>query len=135
MKLSNEFNAGGLCDGAEVSIQYEIEEANGKAVPWGLDMSWNAVLPAGASVLFSVSKSHLENRRTVFVSYTYLKESEQHMLEEYGTTRRVSFRSARKRFSLCTNFSVASSFSLSVCFCFKAVSIATGNLVNLSFNK
>jgi len=92
VKLSNGSNAGGLCDGAEVSIQYEIEEANGKPVPWGLDMSWNAVLPPGASVLFSVSKSHLEKRRTVFVSYTYLKESEQRKLEEYGTARRVSFR-------------------------------------------
>jgi hypothetical protein len=76
----------GLCDGAEVSIKYEIEEANGKTVPWGSDMSWMSVLPPGASVLFSVSKSHLENRRKVFVSFSYLKEN-----QEYGTARRVSF--------------------------------------------
>jgi WD40 repeat protein len=81
----------GLCDGAEVSIQYGIEEANGKPVPWGLDMSFRSVLPPGASVLFSVNKMHLQNRRTVFVSYSYLKENEKKQLDEYGTSRRVSF--------------------------------------------
>jgi len=89
----------GLCDGAEVSVQYQIEEANGKPVPWGLDVSWISVLPPGASVLFSVSKAHLENRRTVFVSYTFLKENENKKLDEYGTARRVSFCSSRKHFS------------------------------------
>lgn len=95
VKRSDGTNAGGLCDGAEVSIQYQIEEANGKPVPWGLDMSWTSVLPPGASVVFSVSKLHLENRRVVFVSYSYLKENEKKELEEYGTARRVSFRNRR----------------------------------------
>jgi len=81
-----------LGDGAEVSIQYEIEEANGKSVPWGIDVSWISVLPPGASVLFSVSKAHLENRRTIFVSYTFRKKN-----DEYGTARRVSFRLRKRR--------------------------------------
>jgi WD40 repeat protein len=81
-----------LSDGAEVSIQYQIEEANGKPVPWGLDMSWISVLPPGASVLFSVSRAHLENRRTIFVSYTFRKGN-----GEYGTARRVSFRHVLSR--------------------------------------
>ncbi len=92
VKLSDGSNAGGLRNGAEISIQYQIEEANGNAVPWGIDMSFESVLPPGASVLFSVSKMHLENRRTVFVSYSFLKENEKHELDEYGTARRVSFR-------------------------------------------
>ena len=78
---------GGLCDGAEVSIQYQIEEASGKAVPYGMDMSFMSVLAPGASVLFSVRKDHLQNRRTVFISYSYLKER-----KEYGTAQRVNFR-------------------------------------------
>ena len=81
-----------LSDGAEVSIQYQIEEANGKPVPWGLDMSWISVLPPGASVLFSVSRAHLENRRTIFVSYTFRQGN-----GEYGTARRVSFRHVLSR--------------------------------------
>jgi hypothetical protein len=92
VKLSDGSHGGGLCDGAEVSIQYQIEEVNGKSVPWGIDMSWESVLPPHTSVLFSVSKAHLENRRTVFVSYTFLKENEKHELDDYGTARRVSFR-------------------------------------------
>ena len=49
----------GLCDGAEVSIQYEIEEANGTAVPYGMDMAFMSTLPPGASVLFSVNEGTL----------------------------------------------------------------------------
>jgi hypothetical protein len=84
----------GLCDGAEVSIQYGITESNGKPVPYGLDMSFGSVLPPGASVLFSVLRAHLTNRRTVFVSYTYLKQNEVD-LNEYGSEQRVQFRSSQ----------------------------------------
>jgi WD40 repeat protein len=97
VKLSDGSNGGGLCDGAEVSIQYQIEEGDGKPVPWGIDVSWESVLPPHTSVLFSVSKAHLENRRTVFVSYTFLKENEKHELDDYGTRRRASFRRQQLR--------------------------------------
>jgi WD40 repeat protein len=92
VKLSNGANAPGLCDGREISIQYQIEDANGKRVPFGIDVASTSVLPPGASVLFSVPRVHLENGRTIFIGYSYLKESEKHELDEYGTAHRVVFR-------------------------------------------
>lgn len=95
VKLSDNSTRPALCDGMEVSIQYEIEDANGKRVPYGLDMSSESVLPPDASVLFSVQKSHLSNGRQIFVSYTYLKENAQRALEEFGTSRRAHFHSSQ----------------------------------------
>jgi WD40 repeat protein len=91
-KLTSGLNGPGLCDGAEISIQYQIEEADGKRVPYGLDMSFETVLPPGASVLFSVARVYLENGRTIFIGYSYLKENEKHELEECGSPHRVIFR-------------------------------------------
>ena len=82
----------GVCDGSEISIQYQIEEADGKPVPYGLDFGAESVLPPGSSVLFSVARAHLENGRVIFVGFRYVKENEKHELEEYGSARRVSFR-------------------------------------------
>jgi hypothetical protein len=95
VKLSNGENGPGLCDGREISIQYEIEEADGKRVPFGIDVSSTSILPPGVSVLFSVPRVHLENGRTIFISYSYLKENEKHELEEYGTAHRIVFRSSQ----------------------------------------
>jgi hypothetical protein len=78
----------------EVSVQYQIEEADGKGVPYGLDFFSLSILPPGASVLFSVPRVHLENGRTIFINYSYRKEDEKHQLEEYGTAHRVIFRSS-----------------------------------------
>ena len=93
-KLTNDLSRPGLCEGAEISIQYQIEEANGKRVAYGLDMSFESVLPPGASILFSVARLHLDNGRNIFIRYSYLKENEKHELEEYGTAHRVNFLSS-----------------------------------------
>lgn len=79
----------------EISIQYQIEESDGKRVPFGIDVSSTSILLPGVSVLFSVPRVHLENGRTIFISYSYLKENEKHELDEYGTDHRVVFRSSQ----------------------------------------
>lgn len=93
VKLSNGANGPGLCDGREISIQYQIEEADGKRVPFGIDVSSTSILPPCFSVLFSVPRVHLENGRTIFVNYTHLKENEKH--EQYGTAHRINFRGSQ----------------------------------------
>jgi hypothetical protein len=60
-----------LVDGAEVSIQYQIEEKDGCSVPYGLDTSWKSRLAPGRSVLFSVRREHLANDRRIYVAFNY----------------------------------------------------------------
>jgi WD40 repeat protein len=97
VKLTNGANGPGVCDGSEVSIQYSIEEADGKPVPYGLDFGSESVLPPGNSVLFSVGRVHLNNGRVIFVGFSYLKENEKHELEDYGSPHRMSFGSSQLR--------------------------------------
>jgi len=95
--LSNGKTGPGLCDGREVSIQYQIEDANGKPIPWGIDVSSMSVLPPGNSVLFSAPLAHLENGRVISINYNFQKESEKHELEDYGTAHRVIFKPDKLR--------------------------------------
>ena len=80
-----------------MSIQYGIEEADGKPVPYGLDFGSESVLPPGSSVLFSVARIHLKSGRIIFVGFNYLKEDEKHDLEDYGSPHRVSFSTSQLR--------------------------------------
>ncbi len=84
----------GLCDGNEVSIQYGIEDAGGKTIPWGVDFGSISMLPPGASLFFSVRRDHLDNGRSILIHYMYRKEGEKRRLEDYGSTRSVYFRSS-----------------------------------------
>jgi len=82
----------GLCDGMEVSIQYQIQEASGKSFPSGIDFSGLSVLAPGTSVVFSVPLIHLENRRAITFSYSYVKENDKHELDEHGSPHRLRLR-------------------------------------------
>ena len=93
-KRSNGTVAPGLCDWMEVSIQYQIAEADGKRVPFGVDMASVSILPPGSSVLFNVYRGHLQNGRVIHVHYNYLKENEQLKFDDYGSDRKVVFRSS-----------------------------------------
>jgi hypothetical protein len=97
IKLSNGESAAGLCDGAEISIRYQIEESNRRRVPYGLGLSMTSVLPPGVTVMFSVRRDHLQNGKGIFITYNYLKENEEHELKPFGTPRRVTFRSSQLR--------------------------------------
>ncbi|HXM36114.1 MAG TPA: hypothetical protein VN920_13060 [Pyrinomonadaceae bacterium] len=62
VQLSNGKSGPALCDGREVSIQYQIEDANGKRIPWGIDVSSTSILPPGASVLGVAPVNNWDNR-------------------------------------------------------------------------
>ena len=94
VEMSNGARAG-LCEGMEVSIRYQLQEANGKPVPNGIDVSSVSVLAPGGTVMFSVPLTDLDNSRVIHISYTYMQENEKHGLEEYGSARRVNFRGSR----------------------------------------
>jgi hypothetical protein len=60
-----------LVNDAEVSMQYNVEEKDGRAVPHNLDSSWTSWLAPGRSVLFSVRRDHLSNGRMIYVDFNY----------------------------------------------------------------
>ncbi len=60
-----------LADGAEVSIQYQIADKDGRSVPYGSDNAFISWLAPGRSVLFSVSREHLSNGRMIYVDFNY----------------------------------------------------------------
>lgn len=84
----------GLCDGTGVNIRYEVQDARGKLVPWGLDFGVISMLPPGASVVFSVRRDHLENGRSIRILYRYQKEGEKRKLEDYGSEHWAYFKSS-----------------------------------------
>jgi WD40 repeat protein len=84
----------GLCDGTMVNIRYEVQDARGKPVPWGLDFGAISMLPPGASIVFSVKRDHLENGRSIRILYRYQKEDEKRKLEDYGSEYWVYFKAS-----------------------------------------
>ena len=62
------------------------------ALPSGIDVSGLSVLAPGDTVLFSVPLAHLDDRRAIAFSYSYVKENDEHQLEDYGSPRRVRLR-------------------------------------------
>jgi hypothetical protein len=60
-----------LVDGAEVSVQYQIQEQNRCLVPYGSDMSFQSWLVPGRSILFSVRREHLANGRMIYIDFNY----------------------------------------------------------------
>ena len=60
-----------LVDGAEVSIQYQIAEKDGRSVPYGSDNAFMSWLAPGRSVLFSARREHLANDRMIYVDFNY----------------------------------------------------------------
>ncbi len=60
-----------LADGAEVSIQYQVAEKDGRHVPSGSDNAFISWLAPGRSVLFSVRREHLTNDRMIYVDFNY----------------------------------------------------------------
>lgn len=77
-----------LEDGALANIQYDVEEQNGKQVPYGSDMANLSSLPSGKSVLFRVMKEHLSKNRSLFVDFNYGWE-----IKEFSNNLRPKHRS------------------------------------------
>jgi len=87
----------GLNDGTEVSIQYQIEEEDGRRVPYGSDMSFASWLPPGRSVLFSVRRDHLSKNRSIFISFNYEWEKGQVYSNNLPPVHRSEYYSYRLR--------------------------------------
>ncbi len=64
-------SAFGLADGIEVSMQYQLQEQDGRRVSSNSDNSFTSCLPPGRSVLFSVRREYLSNGRMIFVNFNY----------------------------------------------------------------
>lgn len=92
--LSDGSRAFGLGEGMEISLQYDIEEADGRKVQYGLDKSYGSLLPPGRSIVFSVLREHLSNGRSVYVPFKYEWERLERGLLEHGPEHRIYYRSS-----------------------------------------
>jgi hypothetical protein len=70
-RLSDGTSVLSLSDGMEVSAKYQVEESDGKVVPYGIDVSSQSWLAPGRSIIFSVDREHLTKGRSIYVYFTY----------------------------------------------------------------
>jgi hypothetical protein len=103
-KCTYEYGGGrklpGLCDGREIGLWFGLEDRNGKSLPYGFDFGSSTVLLPGTSALFAVPLAALRDDRTLTFDYSFLRETEEGEIAEYGekTTlkiRRADLRSGR----------------------------------------
>jgi hypothetical protein len=76
-RLSDGSNVLALNDGMEVSAKYNVEESDGRIVPYGIDVSSQSWLAPGRSIIFSVDREHLSRGRSIYVYFTYEWERRQ----------------------------------------------------------
>lgn len=82
----------GLCDGREIGVWHGLEDRNGKQLPYGFDFGSSTVLLPKTSVLFAVPLKILQNDNAIRFNYTFLKETEDHKIAEYGVEITLRFR-------------------------------------------
>jgi hypothetical protein len=92
--LSDGSRAFGLGEGMEISLQYDIEEADGRNLQYGVDKSFGSLLPPGRSIVFSVLREHLSSGRSVYVPFKYEWERLEKGLPDHGPEHRIYFRSS-----------------------------------------
>ena len=71
-----------LENGAEISLDYGVEEEDGRRLLSPFDSFSVSRIPPGASVIFSVAREALSNERSIFVDFNYSWEE-----DERGSTR------------------------------------------------
>ena len=59
-----------LVDGAEISVDFGVEDARGRDVPYGSDFQWSSRLKPGAAAYFSVPRAALEHHGSIYVAFT-----------------------------------------------------------------
>ena len=91
-ELSNGKKCLGLCNDREISIWHELEDKNGRQVPYGFDFGSSAILLPKTSVVFAVSREVLKNNSAIRFSFTFRKETDENELEEYGGDLTLRFR-------------------------------------------
>lgn len=80
---------------AEISIDYEVEEKDGKRLISAIDNHSISEVPPGVSVLFSVARDNLSisKERSIFVRYNYVWEARDKDLITDEPEHRVEYRS------------------------------------------
>jgi hypothetical protein len=58
-----------LKDGAEISVDFRVEDARGRPIPYGLDFHWTSRLKPGHSAFFGVPRAVLAHGRSIYVDY------------------------------------------------------------------
>jgi hypothetical protein len=74
--------AGYLENGAEISLDYDVEEKDGQRHFSPFDSFSVSRIPPGVSVIFSVAREDLSNERSIFIDFNYSWE-----VDERGSTR------------------------------------------------
>jgi hypothetical protein len=82
----------GLCNDQEISIWHGLENKNGKQIPYGFDFGSSAILLPKTSVLFAVQRQDLKNGNAIRFGFTFLKETDEKKVEDYGTDVVMRFR-------------------------------------------
>lgn len=82
----------GLCDNREISIWHGLEDKKGKAIPYGFDFGSTSILLPQTSVLFPVPLELLKNGQAIHFRYSFLKETNENKIEEYGEELVLKFR-------------------------------------------
>jgi hypothetical protein len=91
-ELSNGRKEFGLCDGKEISIWHGLENKNGKQIPYGFDFGSSAILLPDTSVVFAVPRIVLGNGNAIRFDFSFLKETDDKKLIEYGAKEVMRFR-------------------------------------------
>ncbi|MBL8207091.1 MAG: hypothetical protein JNM09_22855 [Blastocatellia bacterium] len=84
----------GLCPDREISVWYGVKDKKGKVIPSAYDTGSNSILLPQTSVLFALPLEVLQNAHTIYFSYAFLKETEEHKIKEYGKEHELNFRQA-----------------------------------------
>jgi hypothetical protein len=71
-----------LDNNAEISLDYDVQEKDGRRLFSPFDSFSISRIPPGVSVIFSVAREHLSNDRRIFVDFNYIWE-----VDEHGATR------------------------------------------------
>jgi hypothetical protein len=91
-EFSNGKKLFGLCDSREISIWHGLENKNGKQIPYGFDFGSSAVLLPKTSALFAVPLEILKNNNAIRFDFTFLKETEDDKIGDYGKKIILRFR-------------------------------------------
>jgi WD40 repeat protein len=79
----------GLCQGSEIGIQFSVLDAKGNPIRYGFDFGGISMLPPNTSVLFSVPRELLRERKSIVVRYQFLNEDVKGKLVEYAKKREL----------------------------------------------
>lgn len=82
----------GLCDGAEIAVWMGLEDASGKALPYGFDFGSSAILLPHTSVVFAVPRAVLANGNAITFGVTFQRPDAKGRVDDSGSAFVLRFR-------------------------------------------